>query len=343
MNNPIEQNRAIQAELQELCIQGILTESQRLEISQQYPVTPWDLKVLGRWMLLLGVTCTGIGGFVLLWNFFTSLYLLEGLFLVSTVGFAGLGHWLKRRHHRLQFGAAVELFAGFSFTALTTTLGVHYGNHSGHWSILAGFNAGLLGIAAYLTQNRLLLIYACINLFTWFGGETGYESGWGAYWLGMTFPLRFLLAGALCGTIGIVHIYLLPATHRAFASFGRVYIHFGLFIMNLAWWFLSLFGYFEIVQFDLGKRDQRLLFSVLWTVFSAGSLFVGLRFDQNILRSYGAVFLIINLYTFYCQFVVAHSLEIWWLHLLVMGGGMIGLGIWLERIWKKRVRVKTKL
>ncbi|STV57953.1 membrane protein [Klebsiella pneumoniae subsp. pneumoniae] len=34
-----------------------------------------------------------------------------------------------------------------------------------------------------------------LALGNWFGAETGYVSGWGAYWLGMNYPIRFVLFG----------------------------------------------------------------------------------------------------------------------------------------------------
>jgi hypothetical protein len=42
-------------------------------------------------------------------------------------------------------------------------------------------------------------------------------------------------------------------------------------------------------------------------------------------------FLIINVYTFYFQFVVDNSTELWWLHLLIVGGSLVALGFALER------------
>ena len=41
--------------------------------------------------------------------------------------------------------------------------------------------------------NPLLLVLSAVVFFCWFGGVTGYASGWAMYWFGMNYPLRFLL------------------------------------------------------------------------------------------------------------------------------------------------------
>jgi len=43
------------------------------------------------------------------------------------------------------------------------------------------------------------------------------------------------------------------------------------------------------------------------------------------------VFLIINVYTFYFQFVAARSPEFWWGHMLLVGGSLLALGFQMER------------
>ncbi len=46
-----------------------------------------------------------------------------------------------------------------------------------------------------LVSIELVWIFALLSLGSWFGAETGYVSGWGAYYLGMNYPMRFVLFG----------------------------------------------------------------------------------------------------------------------------------------------------
>ncbi len=96
-------------------------------------------------------------------------------------------------------------------------------------------------------------------------------------------------------------------------------------------WFFSLFGWFEEHVRWSGNTGERLLFSALWAGISILCIVLGSKLGQRVLRSYGLVFLIIDVYTFYFQFVVAHSAEAWFLHLLLTGGSLLAVGMWLER------------
>ena len=168
-----------------------------------------------------------------------------------------------------------------------------------------------------------------MNFYLWFGGSTGYVSGWSAYWLGMTYPIRFLGAGAFAFVVGYLHYRYLKG---AYQGFSRVYAHFGLLIIHLAMWFLSLFGYFEDHVRWSGETGERILFSLLWSGVSCACFFGAVRSGLGLMRGYGLTFLIINLYTFYFQFVVAHSAEAWFVHMLLVGGSMLALGMRVERL-----------
>jgi hypothetical protein len=112
---------------------------------------------------------------------------------------------------------------------------------------------------------------------------------------------------------------------------GRVYAHFGMFVVNLSLWFLALFGYFGEKVTWHGTEGQRIAFGAPWAVVSVASMFLSVPTGLRLLRGYGLTFLIINVYTFYVQFLVARSPGIWWLHLLLVGGTMVALGVWFER------------
>jgi hypothetical protein len=63
---------------------------------------------------------------------------------------------------------------------------------------------GLRGLRAggFFGRSGLVWLFFLLSLGNWFGAETGYMSGWGAYWLGMNYPVRFIFFGgallALC-------------------------------------------------------------------------------------------------------------------------------------------------
>lgn len=329
--NMIDSNRAVRAELDLLVSQGLIDEGQRKAIASLYPAGAWNILVIIRCFTVIGAIAAAAGLFLLIKDFFSTYLILEVVLTGAVAGLFAVGRWLMVKKKMVRAGAAVHLLMAFALSGLTFTLGLHHSTGSGNWPALVGIDAALFIALAYLLDNRLILAYACVNLFVWFGGQTGYVSGWGMYWLGMNYPLRFLIAGAVCVGIGAAHTMSPTPLLKRFAHFNRVYFHFGLLIMNLSLWFFSLFGYYEGRITWENNDAQRLLFTALWFACSGGATWYGLRRDNGIFRSHGLVFLIINCYTVYFQFIAAKSAELWFLHTLFMGGSMLALGIYLER------------
>jgi hypothetical protein len=321
-------NRQILAELDHLAVRGILTPTQAQQIATRYPTERWDVLVLVRWFTILGAVTAGAGVVLLAKDLANALRLGEIGLAGIAVGFVFLAGWLVRVKGLQKTSAALEMVAGFALQGLTFLLAIDFSTGSENWPALVGVQALLLAGLAYLLRNRLVLIHSAVCFFLFFGGETGYVSGWGAYWMSLNYPLRFIAAGlAFLGVAWLHAAYL----RGAYQSFTRVYAHFGLLVVHLALWFLAVFGYFEEhVRWD-GNEGERVAFSVVWAITSAACLWFAGTSGQRMLRGYGLTFLIINVYTFYFQFVVAHSAEAWWLHLLLVGGTLVWLGFWLER------------
>ena len=320
-------NRRIAGELDLLVAQQVLTPAQARRIAERYPTTRWDILVLVRWFTILGAVTAGTGLVILARDYVNAMRLGEAGLAIATAGFILAGRFLGRSRGLAKTGAALEMAGGFALQGLTFLLAADFSTGSKNWPALVGVQAALLAALAYLLQNRLVLIHAGVCFFIFFGAETGYISGWGAYWLSMTYPIRFILAGAGFLCVAWLHATLMRG---AYQGFSRVYAHLGLLDIHLALWFLAVFGYFENRIHWEGNTGERLAFSALWALVSVASLFLAGVTGQRILRSYGLTFLIINTYTFYFQFVVAHSLEAWWIHLLLVGGTLIWLGFALE-------------
>jgi hypothetical protein len=320
-------NRGIQRELEGVTELGLLEPAQRARIAELYPATPWNILVLARWFTILGATTMGAGVLVLARHLGTPVRLAE---VGCTAAFAALlaASPVLGRRGLGRTRASAELMAGFALQGLVVALALDFSTGSDNWPAAVGLSTALLVPLAYVIGNRLVLIHALVNFFVWFGGETGYVSGWGAYWLGMTYPVRFLGIGLV--SLGVAHAHALYLSGQR-QAFARVYFHFGLLILNLSLWFLSVFGvYDEHVQWD-GTDGQRVVFSFVWGLVSIAGLHLAGRLGQRALRSYALVFLVIDVYTFYFQFIAYHSAEAWFLHLLIAGGSLVAVGSRLEK------------
>lgn len=325
-------NRQVRRELGVLMELNLISLEQREIIAERYPAKQWDLVTLIRWFSILGAVAMGAGLIMLARHLSYRQTLIEAALLIVSAGCVAGGVWCGRRRQLPKVGASLQLLGAIAFQGFSLVLARHYSTGSGNWPAVVGIDCAIFFLGAYLLRNRLLLIYASANFFVWFGGQTGYVSGWGAYWLGMNYPVRFLLAGMASLGAAYLHLRHIPQGYRPFT---RVYAHFGLLTIHLSLWFLALFGYFELQVRWEGTGTERLLFSLLWGLASLGCIFGANPSGFQMLRGYGMTFLIINLYTFYFQFVAANTPIFLWMHLLLMGGSLVMLGMVFEKKRKK--------
>jgi hypothetical protein len=298
-------------------------------IAERYPVGRWQIVSLIRWFSILGAVSAGVGLLLLARHLADLQSLIEVGLAVLTLACLWEGRRLELRRGMIRVGNALQLLGAAALQGFSFAIALRFSSGSENWPAVLGVDCLLLLGLAYALGNRLILIYAAVNFYLWFGGSTGYVSGWGVYWLGMTYPIRFLGAGAFALVVAYLHYRLVTGVYQ---SFSRVYFHFGLLITHLALWFLSLFGIFEESVLWSEAIGERLIFSMLWAIVSGACFLGAVRSGLGLLRGYGLTFLIINLYTFYFQFVVTHSTEMWFLHLLLVGGSMVALGMRVERL-----------
>jgi len=318
----------IHAELDVLARLSILNEEQVVHLKERYPTTPWDFMALVRAFSVLGALAAVAGLVVLVREHLNWLLISESGLALSAVGLFVLGRWLRVRKCMSTTGEVAELIGSMGVQGLMAVLAIHYSVGSKNWPALMGLHTFVLAALAYAVANRLILWYACINFFFWFGAKTYYLYGLDCYWLSMTYPVRFLAAGL--GTLLLSWFHARIARGR-WAVFSRVYAHVGLLVINLSLWFLSVFGYYEKygVRYS-GIQGERIFFSLLWAAVAGGCLFAGARWGVRLLRGYGLTFLIINLYTFYVRFVALNTGQAWFLHLLLIGGSLLWLALHFE-------------
>ncbi len=319
---------AIQGELTRLVAMGLLSADQMAKIEPRYPVEAWNVVSLIRWFTILGAVSLGLGVIILVPRLIDVQNAIDGGLALAAVGCI-YGSVVLERRQLAKSAAAVQLLASFALQGLITALAIRFSTGSDDWPRLIAVCSAAAAILAYALGSRLVLIHALVLAFTAFGGETGYVSGWGMYWMKMDYPTRFIAAGLLALLLGAIHARWVPGVRQGFA---RVYAHFGLLVINLALWFFSLFGFYDGPAWHWAERSgERLGFSALWALVALASIFGGARFGLRMARGYGMTFFLINIYTFYFQFIVSESAELWFVHLLVVGGSMVGVGVGLER------------
>jgi hypothetical protein len=175
----------------------------------------------------------------------------------------------------------------------------------------------------------LLLVLNVIVFFTWFGGVTGYMSGWGAYFFGMNYPLRFFIVGLLMVGMSLIHRNAEQGRLRTYEGFFKVWLSGGVFFSEMALWLMSLFGNFGSIWGGHRETSGELFFfGLLWASFNAALLWLGSRYQLRMLRGYAITFLLIQGYTLYFWKIARHMGFVG--ASFVAGAATLGLVIYME-------------
>lgn len=329
--SPVAFNRVVRRELATLRRDGALDETAYDALCERYPITRWDWLSLGRWFLVFGAISAAAGLLILGRELFEfTLPKLAWLLGIVTLGAFYAGRRLSTRG--LSWSArGLELVAGLTLIGLTFTLGMIYSTGSGNWPALLLIDLIILLPLAYLLGNVLLLVLSVVVFFSWFGGVTGYISGWGAYFFGMNYPIRFLLAGIGITLLGLLSRQYEPGPLYHWQGWGKVYISAGIFFSEMALWLLSLFGNFgDISSYYQETAAELLLFNLLWCGGNLTLLWLGNLIQLRMARGYAITFLIIQGYTLYFWHVAGELGPV--LGTFIAGASALALVSWLEKI-----------
>jgi len=233
-----------------------------------------------------------------------------------------------RRHPEKIFtNEAIYLLAVVATAGGIFFFGKVIDNGSGHFSVLILLACFVYAGVALYARSKLIWIFSLLSLGGWLGAETGYVSGWGAYYFGMNYPLRFVFFGAaLCFAS-----YALTKSDKLDYLFKSTYV-IGLLYLFMALWLMSIFGnYGDGESWRAAKQIELFHWSILFAAVAAAVIWHGLKFDNAISRGFGITFLFINLYT--------RFFEYFWdpLHkaifFAVLGVSLWYLGSKAQRIW----------
>lgn len=253
------------------------------------------------------------------------------LFGFCSGGFYYMGFYRRRSKPQKAFTNEFLLFIGAIFTGASIGfLGAALDNGSGHFSILI-----LIGSIIYLAIGAFfpsapMWVLGMLSLGSWFGTETGYLSGGGAYFLGMNYPLRFIVFGA----IAIVVSFLFQ--NSKFRYIARSTYIIGLLNLFIALWIMSIFGnYGDMYSWHAASIVERFFWSLIFCAAAIGSIVWGLKNDDGVARGFGITFLFINFYTKYFEYFwsVSHKAIFF---------GILGISFWLIGRYSEKVLETVK-
>lgn len=331
MSSFFDFNRTVRAELRKYLREGLLEPDTYHELRERYPVQPWNWLTLGRWFLILGSLTLAAGMAVYFYRVFEftlrKLVVLEVLAMVA----CGVGSWFCRTKKMKWTWRTLELLGGLTLIGLSFTLGAIYSSGSGNWPLLLRIDLFVLFPLTYLLVNPLLLILSLVTFFFWFGGMTGYVSGWGMYWLGMNYPLRFLTASGVMVLFSLVHLSFEQGFFSRYRGFFKIWLSLGLFFGEMSLWVLSIFGnYGEVFGgYSEPLALELLIYNTVWCLLNILLVFGGKRFRFGMLTGYGVTYGIIQVYTLYFTYLAEELGVI--MSFFLVGGSTLVLMIVLEQ------------
>jgi hypothetical protein len=318
----------------------LLTTEQAEKLRESYEVKGFDWMRLAKYSFWIALVC-GVVSFTFLIvndtivNWLKKLYYTPDIIIsvTSAVMAAFFFLWGRRRENRFPekvFSNEAVIFTGVLFTACCIAyLGKTFDDGSGHFSILFLISVFVYGFLAYRLDSRLIWLFALVSLGSWFGTETGYQTQWSHYFLGMNYPLRFVLFGLV-----LVALCHLLRNSKWFRDFWELTYVVGLLYLFLSLWLLSIFGnYGSIDSWWKVKQISLFYWGIISGAVAGGFMLYGLKRKDVVAREFGITFLLIFIYTKYFEYFWDSTNHTIFFAVLAVSFWLIGRKA--EKIWTK--------
>jgi uncharacterized membrane protein len=146
-------------------------------------------------------------------------------------------------------------------------------------------------------RSRALWVGALAASVAWFYSFSTWQSS-NHLFLGMNYPVRFTVFGLL-----ILGFSFLQKPVRQLAFTQRITYVAGLTLLFCGLWAVSIFGnYNTLVGWQQVRQVHVLAYSILFAAASVASFFLGFRYNDELARDFGVLFLLVNLYTRYFEY-----------------------------------------
>ncbi|WKV12039.1 hypothetical protein [Marivirga harenae] len=244
--------------------------------------------------------------------------------------------WFDYRYNlkkvRKKYSKEIFAFFGCIFLAIATGLiSFIFGMEENPGIFILGLSS-VYFILAVIRSKELLWLFGITALVLAFGAITHNLGKDNYLFIGMNFPMRFTILGALI----LIVTYFIKLSEKLKPFLEPTYWS-GLIIFFLALWFLTIFGNYSSYDKWLEIRQFHLWwYSLVLLLASFGAIIIGIKREDSLLKNIGISFIFLNLYTRYFEY--------FWdeLHKALFFG-IIAISFWLigkkaEKIWDKEVK-----
>lgn len=328
----MQKDDIILTELKKWLKNSLITKEEFDTISKMYEKDSFDFKSIVKWVLITGIVLLALGIVLLVSVIMRSMYFL--IFLFSSFVIAGfiLENYLKKTdNHIPKTLSAIIVVSSIFLAGDIFVISYIIVSNKGYFPILILLVSFIYFIISYWKKNIIVLIMALASFLLWYGTESAYRSEWGAFYLGLNYPMRYLIISPLIMALGVFNKFILDKKYRCFANFTNIYYIAGLICINVSLWLLSIFGNNEGFIFLIDDYKQELLIYSLSFIFVDIILFVfGLKYKNKLFVNYSIFFTILNLYTRYFEYFFGKMST--WGFFIVLGLVTVIAGFIAERI-----------
>lgn len=298
---------------------GVIDSDTSARLMAYTSIAPFDWQRTARYAFIIAISCLVIAvGAVLADKVLMELLMriFNAPAEIKSASFAVLAaiiFWyglVKRRScpHRIYGNESVFFLGVLALAGAVFFLGAAIDTGSGRYSVLFLIAAVLYLMLGLWFPSKLVWVFGLVSLGAWMGTETGYMSGWGGYYLGMNYPLRFVIFGTALTTLGLVgERTSTPFGTSTFktnmVSMSQQTKVIGLLNLFVALWLMSIFGnYGDMTNWERVRQYELFHWSLLFGGTSIAAIWYGLKRDDGVLRGFGLTFLFINLYTRFFEY-----------------------------------------
>jgi hypothetical protein len=287
----------------------LLSEADVKKLKLSYEAKSFDWRRLAQYSFWIAMACgvVSLGALLIdnqILDYLKKLYdTPDSIISLLSALVAGFLYWLSFRRKKSrpmqEFSNDAIIFTAVMLTANAIAyMGKALGKGDSHLSVIILFSVIVYAVLAFFFKSRLIWIFVLISLGAWFGTETGYLSRNNLYFLGMNYPLRFVLFG-LAVTLTAVSLRN-AAWFRIF--YFTTYIS-GMIYLFVSLWLLSVFGNFGTLDQWYGIKQINLFYWALISAAACGiSIFAGLKYRDDVAREFGITFLFLNIYSRYFEY-----------------------------------------
>jgi len=298
---------------------GVIDDETTTRLTASISIAPFDWQRTARYSFIIAIFCfvIAVGAVLadellmeLLMRIFNAPAAVKCAFFAAVSGVIfWYGLLLRKKHpHRVYGNESIFFLGVFALAAAVFFLGVAIDTGSGHYSVLFLIASVLYALLGLWFPSALVRVFGLLSSGAWMGTETGYVSGHGMYFLGMNYPLRFVIFGGALTMLGIagqhVSVQAIGSTFQArLLSMSPQTKVIGLLNLFIALWIMSIFGnYGDMTQWQRVRQYELFHWSLLFGAAAIAAIWYGLKRDDGVLRRFGLTFLFINLYTRFFEY-----------------------------------------